>query len=279
MTKNKMIVFYTAEETAARAGDVRQMLEINRIYNIDCVEGLKLMEDNSVDSIVTSPPYNVGIKYDCWNDSLPWEEYMDFSEAWLKEAYRVLKGDGRIALNVLYEANFYERGGRRFVASEFYQLMRKIGYKFAGIVDLKEKTPHRVKFTSWGSWLSPSAPYIYNPKECVLLMYKDQWKKTTKGVSYFTSSPEHKKEFMKLVSAQWEYVPEKRKITNANFSLGIPLSAIKILSYEGDLVVDPFMGGGTTAIACLMLKRNYIGFEISPYLLQHSKKADRRFSC
>jgi len=237
------------------------MIEINKIYNTDCREGMKFISDNSVDLVITSPPYNVGINYNTWNDNLSFDDYIQFTKEWLIEVYRILKDDGRIALNILYEINIKERGGRILLVSEYYQLMKHVGFNFAGIVDLIENAPHRVKYTSWGSWLSPSAPYIYNPKECVLLMYKKQWKKKYKGKSYFSN--DNKEEFMELTSGMWKYRAETRKLTEANFSLDLPLSAIKILSFENDLVLDPFMGSGTTAIACINTNRNYIGFELN----------------
>jgi len=239
------------------------MIEINKIYNTDCREGMKFISDNSVDLVITSPPYNVGINYNTWNDNLSFDDYIQFTKEWLIEVYRILKDDGRIALNILYEINIKERGGRILLVSEYYQLMKHVGFNFAGIVDLIENAPHRVKYTSWGSWLSPSAPYIYNPKECVLLMYKKQWKKKYKGKSYFSN--DNKEEFMELTSGMWKYRAETRKLTEANFSLDLPLSAIKILSFENDLVLDPFMGSGTTAIACINTGRNFIGFEIDKH--------------
>ena len=134
-------------------------------------------------------------------------------------------------------------------------------FGFAGIVDLDEKAPQKVKFSAWGSWLSASAPYMHNPKECILLGFKDQWKKLEKGESWYDGSQESKKEFMEYVSGMWGYFAETRGMTDANFSLDIPDKAIKFMTYKDDLVLDPFMGSGTTPMACVTLSRNYIGIE------------------
>lgn len=237
-------------------------MELNKIYHMDCLEGMKQIPDNSIDLIITSPPYNVGIDYNVWNDEMDWDEYSKFMQEWLSQAYKVLKSDGRICLNIPYEVNLHERGGRLMVVSEYWQTMKKIGFKFAGIVDLEETSSQRVKCTAWGSWLSPSSPYLYNPKECCIIAYKKQWKKQHKGESDFVDNEVSKKEFMDLVFGKWTYFAETQCPTKANFSLDIPLKALKILSYKNDIILDPFIGSGTTAIACKQLQRNFIGFDI-----------------
>ena len=135
--------------------------------------------------------------------------------------------------------------------------MRKIGFKWAGLVDLIEAQSQRVKYTAWGSYLSASAPYIYNPKECLIIAYKNDWKKG-KGESSLT-----KEEFIEYVSGMWEYRAETKGLTKANYSLDIPMKAIKILSFVNDIVLDPFLGQGTTIKACKILNRKYIGIDIS----------------
>jgi site-specific DNA-methyltransferase (adenine-specific) len=88
---------------------------MNKIINEECIEGLKQLEENSVDLCVTSPPYNVGIEYDDWDDNLQIVDYLGFAKEWLTEVYRVLKPDGRIGVNIPYEVNMKKLGGHNRV--------------------------------------------------------------------------------------------------------------------------------------------------------------------
>ena len=263
---------------------------VGQIINGSCIDVMKTIPEGSIDLIVTSPPYGVGIEYDTHDDDMNLEEYLNFSELWLTEAFKVLKDDGRIALNIPYEVNRQDKGGRIFIASEVWAVMKKIGYKFYGIVDLEEQSPHRSKTTAWGSWMSPSAPYIYNPKECVILAYKKNHIKKVKGEPQWTATmveeegkekkkytEEQKREFIDLVYGQWGYFADTKQLTKATFSMDIPSKAIKILTYKNDLVLDPFAGSGTSMVAAEVLDRRWIGIELSPNYCEVARKRVKSF--
>jgi site-specific DNA-methyltransferase (adenine-specific) len=212
--------------------------------------------DNHVDIIITSPPYNLGVKYDSFEDWMEWDVYYDWCRVWLKECYRVLKPDGRLCLN-----HYLSCGTAKHRSAPLMNLNAicefEIGFNHHGYAEWTESST--VKRTAWGSFLSASAPYISSPREGVDILYKARWKKDRKGVSTID-----KKEFFEGTLGIWKMNPEKnRSGCPAPFPLALPMRCINLLSYKGDLVLDPFSGSATTAVAAKKTGRKYIGFELS----------------
>ena len=242
------------------------MIEINKIYHGDCLELFKLIDDNSVDLVVTSPPYNIGINYDVHNDNMDWINYYNWCKKWMKEIFRVLKTDGRFCLNHYLSCG--QSGSRHSPLMDLNWIAKKIGFKHHGLAVWTDRT--LTKRTAWGSWKSASAPYVNSPYEGILILFKGNWKKLNEGESTISS-----KKFMELCSGIWNMQPEMNGKTMANFPIQLPLNCIELLSFKGDLILDPFMGSGTTGYACKIRERNWIGFELSE---NYCKIAEKRLS-
>ena len=230
---------------------MRKNVEENQIYHIDILKGLQKMSANTVDLIVTSPPYNIGIDYGEYKDELEWQKYLDWCLSWLRECYRVLKDDGRVCIDVLLDIQSNEI--REQPQTDFVNMMRGVGIHIHGIALWTDAT--RVKYTAWGSWQSCTAPYIYVPYEAIIIGYKSVWKKQTNGESDIT-----KKEFIEATSGLWALGTESR--FPAAFPEKLPKMCIKLLTYKKDLVLDPLLSCETTAVAAKKLGRRFIGFEI-----------------
>ncbi|MDP2365228.1 MAG: site-specific DNA-methyltransferase [Ignavibacteria bacterium] len=230
-------------------------MEVNKIIQGDCLNILKEMPDNFVDLVITSPPYNCGIAYDVCKDNLKWEDYYNWCEKWLRELLRILKSDGRFCLN--HYLSFGQSNNRHTPLMKLNEIAIEIGFKHHGIAIWTDIT--LIKRTAWGSWKSASAPYVNSPYEGILILYKDKWKKEKQGISTITD-----KDFMMACSGVWNIGTDKERLTPATFPKRLPELCINLLSYENDLILDPFAGSFTTCVVAKMLNRNYIGIEISP---------------
>jgi len=226
----------------------------NEIICGDALEKLQDIPDNSIDLIVTSPPYNIGIEYDNWDDRMPWGLYYEWCRRWLEECYRILKPDGRMCLNHYLSCG--QSDNRHAPLMKLNCIAEEIGFKHHGLAVWYDTT--LTKRSAWGSWLSPSAPYINSPFEGILVLYKERWKKDRIGKSEIT-----KKEFMEACSGIWKIQPEKDREHPAPFPLELAERCIRMFSWEGDVVLDPFCGKGTTCVAAKRLNRKYIGIDIS----------------
>jgi site-specific DNA-methyltransferase (adenine-specific) len=225
-----------------------------RIYNSDILQ-IDAMDDESIDLIVTSPPYDVDVKYQGYNDNVPYDQYLEFTKKWLSRVFALAKADGRLCLNVPLDKN---KGGQQSVCADITNIAKQAGWKYHSTVIWNEQNISRR--TAWGSWMSASAPYVIAPVEAILVMYKRRWEKTRKGKSDITRD-----EFIEWTNGVWNFSGESKKKVGhpAPFPVELPKRCIKLFSFSRDVILDPFLGSGTTLIACLQTDRIGIGVEIN----------------
>lgn len=213
------------------------------------------VEENSVDLIVTSPPYNVDIQYGAYDDEIPYESYLAFTTEWLAKCLKLAKDDGRFCLNIPLDKN---KGGQQSVCADITTIAKQVGWQYHSTVIWNEQNISRR--TAWGSWLSASAPYVIAPVEVIVILYKKQWKKM--GGS--RQSDITRDEFLEWTNGVWNFSGESKKRVGhpAPFPVELPRRCIKLFTFVGDTVLDPFLGSGSTLIACAEADRRGIGVEI-----------------
>lgn len=251
---------------------MKLLLELNKIYNMDCVKGIKLLDDNSIDLVITSPPYNVNLgeskhnrfSYDLYNDNREYKQYIEWLKTVFNGIYRVLKSGGRVCVNIGDGKN-----GAVSTSSDIIQFMtRELNYiQMTHIIWNKNQTRNRA---AWGSFNSPSSPSFPRPFEHILVFAKENKKLQYKGETDLS-----KEDFINWSFGLWTFAPEtnQKKFGHpAMFPEELPKRCMKMFSWVGAAVLDPFMGSGTTAKAALLYNRNFIGFEISDQYCDIAKK-------
>lgn len=227
----------------------------------DATQGDTLARE-CADLIVTSPPYNVGKAYneEANSDEKTYEEYLAFSEQWLRNAYHWTRTTGRLCVNVSLDKN---RNGKQPLCADITQVAMNVGWRYHTTIIWNEGNISRR--TAWGSWKSASAPHIIAPVETIIVFYKDAWKRERQGKSDISAD-----EFKEWVLGIWTFNGEsaKRIGHEAPFPRALPERCIKLLSFPGDTVLDPFAGSGTTLIEALERGRKTLGIEIEPKYCQ-----------
>jgi site-specific DNA-methyltransferase (adenine-specific) len=224
-------------------------------------EQMSELPDDSIALMVTSPPYHVGKDYD---SDVSFEEYLALLERVFRETYRVLQPGGRAVVNV---ANL---GRRPYVplSHEVTARMLAIGfYMRAEVIWRKAKAAGGN--CAWGSWRSPANPVIRDVHEYCLCFSKGRFDRVVKGTSDISAE-----DFLASTLSVWEIAPESASRVHhpAPFPVELPKRFIQLYTYEGEWVLDPFMGSGSTAVAAVLTGRTWVGYDVSPEYCEITRK-------
>ena len=231
------------------------------IYNCSSEE-MRELPDHSVHLMVTSPPYNVGKDYD---EDLTLEEYLAFLNRVWKETYRVLVPGGRACVNV---ANL---GRKPYIPLHAFILrdMIELGFLMRGEI-IWDKAASASTSTAWGSWQSASNPTLRDTHEYVLVFSKGAFKRERIEGRESTIT---KEEFLEFTKSVWAFASESaRRVGHpAPFPVELPYRLIQLYTFSNEVVLDPFMGSGQTALAALKTGRRFVGYELNEDYLELAK--------
>jgi len=240
------------------------------IDKIFCKSSEKMDElpDNSVHLMVTSPPYNVGKEYD---KNLTLSEYRSFLKSVWSEVKRVLVPGGRVCINI---ANL---GRKPYIPIHAFIIedMLDLGFLMRGEI-IWNKASSSSPSTAWGSWLSAKNPTLRDIHEYILVFSKGTFTRENLG----RKSTISKEEFLEFTKSIWTFSAESAaKIGHpAPFPIELPYRLIQLYTFEGEVVLDPFMGSGQTAIASIKTRRHFVGYEINEKYVRLAEKRIKEFS-
>lgn len=227
--------------------------QLENKFLIGSAENMKELPDNSIHLMITSPPYNVSKEYD---DDLTLKEYLKLLENAFKETFRVLVNGGRACINV---ANL---GRKPYIPLSDYisKIMLDIGFNMRGEV-IWNKAASASPSTAWGSWQSAANPILRDVHEYILIFSKGEYKREKQNKENSIT----KEQFMEWTKSIWTMNAESaRRIGHpAPFPEELPFRLIQLYSFKGDIILDPFMGSGTTAVSAIKSQRKFVGYDIS----------------
>lgn len=235
--------------------------EVRNLLLAKSAEEMAELPDKSIALMVTSPPYHVGKEYDTEGT---FDDYLALLDRVFREVYRVLEPGGRAVVNV---ANL---GRRPYIPLSHFVTaqMLDIGYLMRAEI-IWRKGKGASGSCAWGSWLSAGNPVIRDTHEYCLCFSKGRWNRAAKGVSTI-----EREEFLESTLSVWDIAPESARRVNhpAPFPVELPRRFIELYTYKGDLVLDPFLGSGTSAVAALRSDRDYIGYDIDPTYIEIAER-------
>jgi len=263
--KKRGIYYYAQNHSFSKKNNEIPKDFENKIICGDSLEVLKKLPDNCIDLVFTSPPYNFGLDYSDNEDDHKWEKYFEQLFAIFDETIRVLKYGGRIIVNV--QPLFSDYIPSHHIISKYF-IDKKMIWK--GEI-LWEKNNYNCKYTAWGSWKSPSSPYLKYTWEFLEIFSKGDLKHKGKKEDIDITD----EEFKKYVIAKWSIAPERNMKEYghpAMFPEKLVEQALKLFSYKNDIILDPFNGVGTTTAVAKKLNRRYLGIDISQKYCDIAKK-------
>jgi site-specific DNA-methyltransferase (adenine-specific) len=245
------------------------VIELNKIYYGNCLDVMKTLPNDSIDCLITSPPYNVGKEYEI---NVSEEIYQNFLDSVAVEIKRIMKVDGRICWNVPYQMQL---AGSKEIFSQWYcsyQSFKKAGLRFRDNITWNQNNSDND--TAWGSWKSASAPWLRHQTESIMIFYKEVWKKINKGEDTIS-----KDKFLKCIVDLWNMPTAKKDYHPCPYPMELPLRCIELFSFKNDIILDPFAGQMTTASACIKTGRNFICIEKEKkYYELGSKRIDQELA-
>lgn len=236
--------------------------ELENKFILGSAEKMKELPNNSIHLMITSPPYNVTKEYD---SDLTLKEYLQLLENSFKETYRVLVNGGRACINV---ANL---GRKPYIPLSDYisKIMIDIGFNMRGEIIWNKSSGAGVS-TAWGSWQSAANPILRDVHEYILIFSKGAYNRIAKGKKNTIT----KEQFMEWTKSIWMMNPESaRRVGHpAPFPEELPFRLLQLYSFKDDIILDPFMGSGTTAVAAIKSDRKFVGYDISQEYIKLAEK-------
>jgi DNA modification methylase len=263
--KKKRLSYEFYQKNFSKNNNIIPEKLVNKIHCANSLNFLKILPDNCIDLVLTSPPYNFGINYNNTNDVNIWEDYFDKLFAIFRECNRVLKDSGRFIVNI--QPLFSDYIPTHHIISNFFF---REGLIWKGEI-IWEKNNYNCKYCTWGSWQSPSAPYLKYSWEFIEIFCKNSLKKDGQKDNIDISADE----FKKWVYGKWTIAPERKMKQykhDAMFPEELAKRAIKLFSYKNDIVLDPFNGVGTTTKIAKKLGRKFIGIDIDKKYCETAKE-------